>query len=91
MLFQTCPSLCLSQFLLPPSPAGLTDIVAPLNFVFHLFQYRIYREIRFGLDSDNDEENDAKDEDIKGDEKEVREYSMLVGEKISNKMLLYRS
>ena len=57
-----------------------------LNFSRNFFQYCIYREIRFSNDSDG--EGDDGDE---CDVTEVKEYAGLVGTRVSERMLLYRS
>ena len=51
-----------------------------------MFQYGIYRELRFSDDEDEEDEEEGR-----GDAAEVREYALLVGEKVWRSMLLYRS
>lgn len=58
------------------------------KFLFLSFQYCIYREIRFAVDSDDESETV---EDRQSDVDEVKEYASLVGNCVSKRMLLYRS
>ncbi len=51
-----------------------------------MFQYGVYRELRFPDDDDEEDEEEGR-----SDTAEVREYALLVGEKVWRRMLLYRS
>lgn len=48
--------------------------------------YGVYRELRFPDDDDEEDEEEGR-----SDTAEVREYALLVGEKVWRRMLLYRS
>jgi hypothetical protein len=56
------------------------------NLFCHMFQYGVYRELRFPDDDDEEDEEEGR-----SDTAEVREYALLVGEKVWRRMLLYRS
>jgi hypothetical protein len=68
-------SACIANF-------ATTDIPA--------FQYCIYREIR-GSGGDDSDDDDDDDDGNRGDADEVKEYAALVGQSVSERMLLFRS